>query len=140
MIIGAVSMGRALLRLPVIAWHLGRGGVLGPIATIGLLPGWLRWLCASLDRLVRSRRAASDTGAALCAALARLGPGFVKFGQALSTRSDLIGPALGQALARLQDRMPPFAAAKARKQIEHTHLRQGHRAPVSIVVRRRLWS
>ena len=64
MIIGAVSMGRALLRLPVIAWHLGRGGVLGPIATIGLLPGWLRWLCASLDRLVRSRRAASDTGAA----------------------------------------------------------------------------
>ena len=118
MIIGAVSMGRALLRLPVIAWHLGRAGVLGPIATIGLLPGWLRWLCASLDRLVRSRRAASDTGAALCAALARLGPGFVKFGQALSTRSDLIGPALGQALARLQDRMPPFPAAKARQQIE----------------------
>ena len=51
-------------------------------------------------------------------ALARLGPGFVKFGQALSTRSDLIGPGLGQALARLQDQMPPFAAAKARQQIE----------------------
>ncbi|MDC1381910.1 2-polyprenylphenol 6-hydroxylase [Candidatus Puniceispirillum sp.] len=106
---------RALSRLPNIAWHLGRAGVLGHMANISMLPSWLRQTCRLLDRAVRSRRAVKDAGDALCQALVRLGPGFIKFGQALSTRSDLIGPELGRSLAMLQDRLPPFAAAHARQ-------------------------
>jgi len=118
MVVRSLSMIRALLRLPNIAWHLGRAGVLGHVANITLLPGWLRQICRFLDKAVRSRSAVNDAGGALCHALARLGPGFIKFGQALSTRADLIGPSLGQSLAMLQDRLPPFAAARARQQLQ----------------------
>jgi ubiquinone biosynthesis protein len=110
-----LSMIRALARLPHIAWHLGRAGVLGHMANIIILPSWLRQTCRLLDNAVRSRGAVKDAGGALCQALVRLGPGFVKFGQALSTRSDLIGPELGQSLAMLQDRLPPFSALRARQ-------------------------
>ena len=43
-------------------------------------------------------------------ALERLGPIFVKFGQILSTRRDLLPPDLADELAKLQDRVPPFSA------------------------------
>ncbi len=115
MAVGGLPMIRALSRLPHIAWHLGRAGVLGHVATISMLPSWLRQICRLLDKAVRSRRAVKDAGGALCQALVQLGPGFIKFGQALSTRSDLIGPKLGQSLAMLQDRLPPFAALRARE-------------------------
>ena len=115
MVVRWLHMIQALSRLPHIAWHLGRAGVLGHMANITLLPSWLRQTCKLLDKAVRSRRAVKDAGGALCQALVRLGPGFIKFGQALSTRSDLIGPELGLSLAMLQDRLPPFAAACARQ-------------------------
>ena len=115
MVLKGLSMIRALTRLPHIAWHLGRAGVLGHVTNITILPSWLRQTCRLLDKAVRSRRATKDAGGALCQALVRLGPGFVKFGQALSTRSDLIGPELGRSLAMLQDRLPPFGAARARQ-------------------------
>ena len=108
----------ALLRLPSIGWHLGRAGVLGHIAQLSLLPGWLRGVCGATDRVIKSRTATKDAGAALANSLQRLGPGFIKFGQALSTRSDLIGPDMAHSLSMLQDRLPPFAASIARKQIE----------------------
>ena len=86
-----LSLLLALLRLPPIAWHLGRAGVLGHLAVVPLLPAWLRQLCHILDKIIRSGSATADAGGALAHALVRLGPGFIKFGQALSTRADLIG-------------------------------------------------
>jgi len=56
---------------------------------------------------VRIRRALED-----------LGPIFVKFGQILSTRRDLLPPEIADELARLQDRVPPFSSETARKIIE----------------------
>ena len=47
--------------------------------------------------------------------LAELGPTFVKFGQALSTRPDLIPPAYVKELSKLQDRVPPVSFEQARK-------------------------
>src|SRR6185503_1389226 len=44
-------------------------------------------------------------------ALEALGPIFVKFGQVLSTRRDLLPPDIAEELALLQDRVPPFPAA-----------------------------
>ncbi len=109
-----ISLLLALFRLPNIAWHLGRAGVLGHMAMITLLPSWLRHLCLMLNKIIRSRGAKADAGGALADALVRLGPGFIKFGQALATRADLIGPDMSHSLAQLQDRLPPFPAAVAR--------------------------
>jgi ubiquinone biosynthesis protein len=52
-----------------------------------------------------------QTGARIAAALQEMGPTFIKFGQAISTRSDLIGPEIAKALSQLQDRLPPFAGS-----------------------------
>ena len=46
--------------------------------------------------------------------LTRLGPAFIKVGQALSSRPDLMPPAYVAALEMLQDRIPPFPDADAR--------------------------
>jgi ubiquinone biosynthesis protein len=51
-------------------------------------------------------------------ALERLGPAFVKVGQLLSTRRDLISPALAEELAKLQDNVPTLPFPKIRKRIE----------------------
>jgi ubiquinone biosynthesis protein len=66
------------------------------------------------ELLARDNGAAATRGVAaqadeLAADLERLGPTFVKLGQLLSTRADLLPPAYLQALSRLQDRVEPFA-------------------------------
>jgi ubiquinone biosynthesis protein len=50
--------------------------------------------------------------------LEELGPVFVKFGQVLSTRRDLLPPDIADELAKLQDRVPPFPGAQARAMVE----------------------
>ena len=52
------------------------------------------------------------------AALTQLGPSYVKLGQFLATRADVIGPDLARDLAHLQDKLPPFSMAQARATIE----------------------
>ncbi|KAB2024973.1 hypothetical protein ERO13_D06G105800v2 [Gossypium hirsutum] len=50
--------------------------------------------------------------------LIRLGPFYVKLGQALSTRADILPPVYCQELAKLQDQIPPFPTRIAKKSIE----------------------
>src|ERR1700710_2124855 len=64
------------------------------------------WRDISAPRGVRLRRALED-----------LGPIFVKFGQVLSTRRDLLPMDIADELARLQDRVPPFDSDLAIAQI-----------------------
>jgi ubiquinone biosynthesis protein len=66
----------------------------------------------------RARRRAGTRGANLRLALIELGPIFVKFGQAVSTRRDLLPADIADELALLQDRVPPFPAAEARRSLE----------------------
>jgi ubiquinone biosynthesis protein len=66
----------------------------------------------------RSRGA--TRGERLRLALEELGPIFVKFGQALSTRRDLLPPDIADELAKLQDRVPPFDGAVAAAMIERS--------------------
>jgi ubiquinone biosynthesis protein len=54
-------------------------------------------------------------------ALEELGPIFVKFGQALSTRRDMLSTELADELAKLQDRVPPFPGAEARSIAEKAY-------------------
>ena len=49
----------------------------------------------------------------LSTALTRLGPSYVKLGQFLATRPDVVGATLANDLERLQDQMPPFPQAEA---------------------------
>jgi ubiquinone biosynthesis protein len=57
-------------------------------------------------------------GQRLAAALSELGPTFIKLGQALSTRADLMGEDMAADLSELQDKLPPFPAVAARRIIE----------------------
>lgn len=102
-------------RLPRTGYILGRAGVLVEIAKTGLLPEWVRRLFLLINLAIANRQSRSQPGEALCAALTQLGPGFVKFGQALATRADLIGPEMAKALTSLQDKMPAFSARKSRE-------------------------
>jgi ubiquinone biosynthesis protein len=52
-------------------------------------------------------------------ALVALGPIFIKFGQLLSTRKDLLTEELAEELAKLQDKVPPFSEKEAKKLIEN---------------------
>jgi ubiquinone biosynthesis protein len=51
-------------------------------------------------------------------ALTSLGPSYIKLGQFLATRPDLIGPELSADLRHLQDRLPPFSMREARRAVE----------------------
>ena len=64
------------------------------------------------------QEAARVEGDELAAELERLGPTFIKLGQLLSTRTDLLPPAYIEALSRLQDELEPFPAQLARETIE----------------------
>lgn len=51
-------------------------------------------------------------------ALTALGPAYIKFGQTMATRPDIVGPALANELRYLQDKLPPFPLSAARTVIE----------------------
>lgn len=65
-----------------------------------------------------ARRQTGTRGERLRLALEELGPIFIKFGQTLSTRRDLLPDDIAAELVKLQDRVPPFGAAQARQTIE----------------------
>ena len=77
-----------------------------------------RWLRVLARILSVGRRLDAPRGQRLREALERLGPIFVKFGQVLSTRRDLLPLDVADELARLQDRVPPFPSEVAVASIE----------------------
>ncbi len=72
------------------------------------------------------RRREASRGERLRLALEELGPIFVKFGQAVSTRRDLLPADIADELAKLQDRVPPFPGSEARALIEKSYGRPRH--------------
>ncbi|MBL0949800.1 MAG: 2-polyprenylphenol 6-hydroxylase, partial [Pseudomonas sp.] len=83
------------------------------------LPFWLRTLSCLLPwRWLPRKPLALSRGARLRLALEDLGPIFIKFGQLLSTRRDLLPPDIADELAHLQDRVPPFPEDQAIALIE----------------------
>jgi ubiquinone biosynthesis protein len=67
------------------------------------------------------RRKGGTRGERIRLALEELGPIFVKFGQALSTRRDLLPPDIADELEKLQDRVPPFPGGEARAIVERAY-------------------
>ncbi len=72
-----------------------------------------RWLLAPLNFLLFFRNTSAPRAERLRCALESLGPIFVKFGQLLSTRRDLMPADIADELAKLQDQVPPFPSAQA---------------------------
>jgi len=97
-----------------IVWVVLRYGLDELVLTSFQKP-WLR-LVARIVSVGRNLDA--PRGQRLREALERLGPIFVKFGQVLSTRRDLLPVDIADELARLQDRVPPFDSAVAVATIE----------------------
>jgi ubiquinone biosynthesis protein len=77
-----------------------------------------RWVRALVRLVTVGRRLDAPRGVRLRMGLERLGPIFVKFGQVLSTRRDLIPLDVADELAKLQDNVPPFPAAQSRAMVE----------------------
>nr|MBP7616844.1 ubiquinone biosynthesis regulatory protein kinase UbiB [Steroidobacteraceae bacterium] len=77
-----------------------------------------RWVRALVRVITIGRRLDAPRGERMRLTLERLGPIFVKFGQVLSTRRDLLPTDVADELAKLQDRVPPFPAAQARRLVE----------------------
>jgi ubiquinone biosynthesis protein len=104
---------RSVARLARIAWVIGRFG-LDQMAFAGLRRGLKQPRWTWIARALRlGRRLEDPRGVRLRQALEHLGPIFVKFGQVLSTRRDLLPPDIAEELAHLQDRVPPFPGAQA---------------------------
>ena len=77
-----------------------------------------RWVRLLVQVMTIGRTLDAPRGERLRKGLERLGPIFVKFGQVLSTRRDLLPEDLADELAKLQDDVPPFPAVQARALVE----------------------
>lgn len=108
-----------LFRLYFMAVGLRRYGAIRALSRIEIVPSWaprlLRMATFYIPR--RSGLPASD-GERLALALAGMGPAYIKVGQTLATRPDLVGRPIAEGLATLQDDLPPFAYKKAVATIE----------------------
>ena len=104
----------AYARLIRAGFVLAREGALSLIDTASL-PASGR-LAIGAARLIE-RPSVKKTGRVerLTRALNRLGPTYVKFGQTLATRPDIVGAEIAEDLSALQDRMDPFPEAEAQK-------------------------
>lgn len=81
------------------------------------VPASLRLLIRTGGRITAQNKSI-PRGARLRSALEDLGPIFVKFGQTLSTRRDLLPDDIAEELVKLQDRVPPFPGEEAKATIE----------------------
>lgn len=103
------------------AWRIGRVLLryrLDDLLDDTPVEGWLKLARPFVPR-ASSEVANLSRGARLRMALQELGPIFVKFGQILSTRRDLVPPDVAEELALLQDRVLPFDGETARAIVEN---------------------
>ena len=107
---------KQLFRLFWISWILARNGLDQFIVSIHLFSP-LRFLIY-FNPWTWFRRQPLTRGQALRQSLEELGPIFIKFGQALSTRPDILPPDIAEELCKLQDAVPPFPSDKALSIIE----------------------
>lgn len=110
---------RYLFQLYLMAIGLRRFGAIRALSRIEVVPAWGPKLLRVLTFYVPRRRGLPDCdGERLAMALAGMGPAYIKLGQTLATRPDLVGRPIAEGLTTLQDRLPAFAFKKAKAIIE----------------------
>ncbi len=110
-----------LARITTVAIRFGLDDIVLSHERLRVLRPWVR-------RVLFWRDLSRPRGVRLRLALEALGPIFVKFGQVLSTRRDLLPPDISDELAKLQDRVPPFPIEQVLATLE-----RGFRKPVDEV-------
>jgi ubiquinone biosynthesis protein len=103
-----------LARLTRAGYVFARAGVFGIVDPTGL-PSAAQF-ALRLGRLIQAPQTDKSIGR-IAAALRHLGPSYVKLGQFLATRPDVVGIALARDLESLQDRMPAFSQGEAEAMI-----------------------
>ena len=98
-----------IARVARAAFVFAREGVFGVVDPI-LVPPPGQW-ALRLARVIE--RPGAKSGPRLSRALTRLGPAYLKLGQFLGTRPDVVGVILARDLESLQDRLPPFPQSEA---------------------------
>ncbi len=106
-----------ILRLARAGYILGREGVFLDVDP-ALVPPAAQPAFFLFRKMARA--GAAKRSDALARAMARLGPSYVKLGQFLATRPDIVGMATARSLEQLQDRMEPFPQADAVATLERT--------------------
>ncbi|MCM2291594.1 2-polyprenylphenol 6-hydroxylase [Allorhizobium sp. BGMRC 0089] len=109
----------AYLRLVKVGWILLREGVISALPTDGLPPAAVM-VKSALSLLERKRKISSVRSDRLSRAVERLGPSYVKIGQFLATRPDVVGAELAADLTGLQDRMTFFPMEDAKSAIQNS--------------------
>jgi ubiquinone biosynthesis protein len=104
-----ISATTHIARLARAGLVFAREGVFG-VVDPSLMPPPAQ-LLLKLARLIE--RPGTKSGPRLSRALTRLGPAYLKLGQFLATRPDVVGVAMARDLESLQDRLPPFSQAEA---------------------------
>ncbi len=104
-----ISATTHIARLARAGFVFAREGVFGAVDPTLVPPP--AQLLMKLARLVE--RPGAKQGPRLARALTRLGPAYLKLGQFLATRPDVVGVAMARDLENLQDRLPPFSQAEA---------------------------
>ncbi len=104
---------RHIRRLLSLARLLARHDALFALEMAGVSPALLK--VAGIGVTIDSD---GRPGQRLARAMNEAGPSFIKLGQALSTRSDLLGEELSEDLSSLQDNLPPFSSTEAHQTIE----------------------
>ncbi len=103
-------------RLARAGWTLMRHDALVPREFAHLAPAPVKAFGAVTR--IGARGAGKRPGERLAAAFEKLGPAYVKLGQFMATRPDIIGFEMADDLGRLQDKMPAFPQKDARREIE----------------------
>ncbi|MEZ5920822.1 MAG: 2-polyprenylphenol 6-hydroxylase [Parvularculaceae bacterium] len=110
-------------RLIGAGFRLSRHDALIPAEFAHHLPPPVRWIGAA-SRIGAKTKAEDGRrlrpGERLAAAFEKMSPAYVKLGQFMATRPDMIGFDMARDLGRLQDRMPPFSMEKAIAEIERS--------------------
>ena len=99
-------------RILRVGWVLARHDALFPLQETRVAP-----VTTLLCKIFR-KRSKLRNGERLALALQKLGPSYIKFGQSMSTRSDIIGDEIAKDLANLRDALPPFSSEQVHQIIE----------------------
>lgn len=97
-------------------WVLARHDALVPKEYAASVPAPIR-VIGGLSRIFALKGRAKNPGERFAAALEQLGPAYIKFGQILSTRGDMLDPVFVKGLSRLKDKVPPFPMETAEKML-----------------------
>ena len=100
------------IRMLRTGWVLVRHDALVPKEYADGVPWFVR-VFGSLSRILAIRGRAQNPGERFANALEKLGPAYIKFGQILSTRGDMLDPVFIKGLSRLKDQVPAFPMSKA---------------------------